>query len=179
MAYTFKDDGSAMTYFREYNKEVGTGDKTLVGNWVEERALRDDIKTGRYMLWANPDPDPKAAQKTFTKFTTRPDALETYRRTVFHSDVSPRPNRRFPSRGRQGAESGGFLFALHAPRAETASAEASAVGSGARLLTLDDRARMSHPLALAILRLPAAPSLSHDLHARSTCRRRRSQRRTR
>ncbi len=40
MAYTFKDDGHALTYYREYNKEVGTGDKTLVGNWVEERALR-------------------------------------------------------------------------------------------------------------------------------------------
>ena len=35
MAYTFKDDGASLTYFRDYNKEVGTGDKTLVGNWVE------------------------------------------------------------------------------------------------------------------------------------------------
>ena len=88
MAYTFKDDGSALTYYREYNKEVGTGDKTLVGNWVEERALRDTIKTGRYQLWANPDPDPKAPQQTFTKFTTRPDSLDTYNRTLVHSDVS-------------------------------------------------------------------------------------------
>jgi len=89
MAYTFKDDGSKLTYFREYNKEVGTGDKTLVGNWVEERALRDAIKTGRYQLWANPDPDPKAPQKTFTKFSTRPDTLDTYRRTVVHGDHTP------------------------------------------------------------------------------------------
>jgi len=89
MAYTFKDDGSALTYYREYNKEVGTGDKTLVGNWVEERALRDSIKTGRYALWANPDPDPKAAQATFTKFTTRPDTLDTYSRTVVHGDHVP------------------------------------------------------------------------------------------
>jgi len=89
MAYTFKDDGSSLTYYREYNKEVGTGDKTLVGNWVEERALREDIKTGRYQLWANPSPDPNAPQKTFTKFTTRPDTLDTYRRTVVHSDHVP------------------------------------------------------------------------------------------
>ena len=41
MAYTFKDDGAALTYYREYNKEVGTGDLTLTGNWVEERALRE------------------------------------------------------------------------------------------------------------------------------------------
>ena len=47
MAYTFKDDGHALTFYREYNKEVGTGDKTLVGNWVEERALRDVCETGR------------------------------------------------------------------------------------------------------------------------------------
>ena len=46
MSYTFKDDGASLTYYREYNKEVGTGDKTLVGNWVEERALRDTIDTG-------------------------------------------------------------------------------------------------------------------------------------
>ncbi|KAL1504125.1 hypothetical protein AB1Y20_010535 [Prymnesium parvum] len=89
MSYTFKDDGSAMTYYREYNKEVGTGDKTLVGNWVEERALRDEIRTGRYQLWANPDPDPKATQKSFTKFTTRPDALDSYYRTIVHSDHVP------------------------------------------------------------------------------------------
>ena len=47
MAYTFKDDGHALTFYREYNKEVGTGDKTLVCNWVEERALRDVCETGR------------------------------------------------------------------------------------------------------------------------------------
>jgi len=89
MAYTFKDDGSALTYYREYNKEVGTGDKTLVGNWVEERALREEIKTGRYQLWTNPSSDPKAPQQTFTKFTTRPDSLDTYRRTVVHGDHVP------------------------------------------------------------------------------------------
>lgn len=89
MSYTFKDDGSALTYYREYNKEVGTGDKTLVGNWVEERALRKEIDTGRYQLWTNPDPDPKAVQKSFTKFTTRPDASQTYYRTMVHSDHIP------------------------------------------------------------------------------------------
>jgi len=89
MAYTFKDDGSSLTYYREYNKEVGTGDKTLVGNWVEERALRDMISTGRYKLWVNPKEDPKALQQTFTKFTTRPDARDTYQRTVTHSDHTP------------------------------------------------------------------------------------------
>jgi len=89
MAYTFKDDGSALTYYREYNKEVGTGDKTLVGNWVEERALRDEIKTGRYQLWTNPSSDPKAPQQTFTKFTTRPDATDTYSRVFTHSDHVP------------------------------------------------------------------------------------------
>jgi len=89
MAYTFKDDGASLTYYREYNKEVGTGDKTLVGNWVEERALRDVIDTGRYKLWVNPTEDAKAKQQTFTKFTTRPDVKDTYRRTVTHSDHTP------------------------------------------------------------------------------------------
>ena len=45
MAYTFKDDGSNLTYYREYNKEVNAKNETLVGNWVEERALRDQIQT--------------------------------------------------------------------------------------------------------------------------------------
>jgi len=89
MSWTFKDDGSSLTYYREYNKEVGTGDKTLVGNWVEERALRDAVATGRYKLWVNSTEDAKAPQQTFTKFTTRPDTLDTYRRTVVHSDHTP------------------------------------------------------------------------------------------
>ena len=89
MAYTFKDDGSSLTYYREYNKEVGTGDKTLIGNWVEERALREKVETGRYKLWCNPSIDPKAPQQTFTKFTTRPDSLGTYSRTVTHDDHTP------------------------------------------------------------------------------------------
>jgi len=89
MAYTFKDDGASLTYYREYNKEVGTGDKTLVGNWVEERALRDEIETGRYKLWVNHQKDPKLHQQTFTKFTTRPDVKDTYKRTVVHSDHTP------------------------------------------------------------------------------------------
>ena len=71
MSYTFKDDGASLTYYREYNKEVGTGDKTLVGNWVEERALRDVIKTGRYKLWVDPSSDGTVKQPTYTKFTTR------------------------------------------------------------------------------------------------------------
>ena len=50
MAYTFKDSGESMTYYREYNKEVNSKNETLVGNWVEERALRDQIHTGRYQL---------------------------------------------------------------------------------------------------------------------------------
>jgi len=89
MAYTFKDDGHALTYYREYNKEVGTGDKTLVGNWVEERALRSDVETGRYKLWANPSADPLAPQETFTKQTSRPDNSDTFRRTIAHGDHEP------------------------------------------------------------------------------------------
>ena len=89
MAYTFKDDGAALTYYREYNKEVGTGDRTLVGNWVEERALRDSIETGRYKLWVDPSGDGKVKQQTYTKFTTRPDAIDTYQRTLVHSDHTP------------------------------------------------------------------------------------------
>jgi len=89
MAYTFKDDGASLTYYREYNKEVGTGDKTLVGNWVEERALRDMVETGRYKPWVDHTTDPKAFQQTYTKFTTRPDVIDTYRRTVTHSDHTP------------------------------------------------------------------------------------------
>jgi len=89
MAYTFKDDGASLTYYREYNKEVGTGDKTLVGNWVEERALRDMVETGRYKLWVDSTTNPKAPQQTYTKFTTRPDVKETARRTVTHSEHTP------------------------------------------------------------------------------------------
>jgi len=89
MAYTFKDDGASLTYYREYNKEVGTGDKTLIGNWVEERALREDLDTGRYKHWVNTSTDPREKQKTFTKFTTRPDVDGTYQRTVVHSDHTP------------------------------------------------------------------------------------------
>eukprot|EP00965_Chrysotila_dentata_P228871 6196855-Pleurochrysis_carterae.AAC.2 len=87
MAYTFKDDGAALTYYREYNKEVGTGDKTLVGNWVEERALRDEVDSGRYKLWTDPTPDPQAPQQSFTKTTSRPDGSDTFRRTIAHDDV--------------------------------------------------------------------------------------------
>ena len=82
MAYTFKDDGSALTYYREYNKEVNDKNETLVGNWVEERALRDQIQTGRYQLWVDNSDDPRKTSKTFTKFTQRPDALDTYTRTL-------------------------------------------------------------------------------------------------
>jgi len=89
MAYTFKDDGSSLTYYREYNKEVGTGDKTLIGNWVEERALRQELETGRYQHWVNTSTDPTEKQKRFTKFTTRPDSDGTYMRTVVHSDHTP------------------------------------------------------------------------------------------
>jgi len=89
MAYTFKDDGSSLTYYREYNKEVGTGDKTLIGNWVEERALRDELDTGRYKHWVNTSSDPTERQKTFTKFTTRPDVDGTYSRTMVHSEYTP------------------------------------------------------------------------------------------
>ena len=91
MSYTFKDDGSSLTYYREYNKEVGTGDKTLIGNWVEERALRDVVDTGRYKLWVDPMNPGNISHKsqTFTKFTTRPDVHGTYQRTVVHSDHTP------------------------------------------------------------------------------------------
>jgi len=89
MAYTFKDDGQQLTYYREYNKEVGTGDKTLIGNWVEERALRDNIDSGRYKLWTNPSPDPHADQTMFTKSTSRPDGHDTFRRTVAHNNHTP------------------------------------------------------------------------------------------
>jgi len=92
MAYTFKDDGHALTYYREYNKEVGTGDKTLIGNWVEERALRSGahgIDTGRYQLWTNPSSDPEAPQQTFTKSVGRPDNADTFRRVFAHNDHQP------------------------------------------------------------------------------------------
>ena len=90
MAYTFKDDGNALTFYREYNKEVNdsSANRTLVGNWVEERALKDNTDTGRYKLWANPDQDPRALQTTFTKQTPRPDNSDTFRRVVAHSEVS-------------------------------------------------------------------------------------------
>ena len=94
MAYTFKDDGSALTYYREYNKEVNDKNETLVGNWVEERALKEQIGTGRYQLWVTKGDEksvPTQPQKTFTKFSTRPDALDTFSRTLAHSDVRTSP----------------------------------------------------------------------------------------
>ena len=94
MAYTFKDDGAMLTYYREYNKEVNAKDNTLVGNWVEERALKEEIGTGRYALWVNKGDEKSAAtekQRTFTKFVTRPDALDTFSRTLAHSEVRPSP----------------------------------------------------------------------------------------
>ena len=92
MAYTFKDDGASLTFYREYNKEVNAKNETLVGNWVEERALKDQIGTGRYAMWVNNGDEKSVAtakQQTFTKFTTRPDALDTFSRTLAHSDHTP------------------------------------------------------------------------------------------
>jgi hypothetical protein len=90
---TFKDDGMMTTYYREYNKECnGTGDKTLVGNWVEERALRAKEDTGRYKLWVNGQDDPTDLQKTYTKKTERPDggsSLNTFSRTFAHDETVP------------------------------------------------------------------------------------------
>ena len=81
------------TYYREYNKECnGTGDKTLVGNWVEERALREREATGRYRVWVNQEDDPEQLQKTYTKKTERPDAgssLNTFSRTFAHDESVP------------------------------------------------------------------------------------------
>ena len=103
MAYTFKDDGGRMTYYREYNKEVLDKNDTLVGNWVEERALREQIGTGRYALWVNTGDEKSVAtnkQQTFTKFTTRPDALDTFSRTLAHSDHTP--SAEYPQAGGHG-----------------------------------------------------------------------------
>ena len=133
MAYTFKDDGSRLTYFREYNKEVGTGDKTLVGNWVEERALRESVETGRYKMWTNPDPDPKAQQQTFTKFTTRPDTLDTYRRTVVHSDVRAAASQPLPPTRRRDRAPAAPLAARSVGPHGLASARAPLLGSGSPL----------------------------------------------
>ena len=68
--------------------------ETLVGNWVEERALKEQIGTGRYQLWVTKGDEksvPTQLQKTYTKFTTRPDALDTFSRTLAHSDVRTSP----------------------------------------------------------------------------------------
>lgn len=81
------------TYYREYNKECNeTGDKTLVGNWVEERALRDTEETGRYKMWVNREDGPDAVQKTYTKKVMRPDGgsnLDTFSRTQAHEEMVP------------------------------------------------------------------------------------------
>jgi len=60
-----------------------------VGNWVEERALRDAVETGRYALWTNPSADPQAPQTSFTKSVPRPDNADTFRRVVAHNDHTP------------------------------------------------------------------------------------------
>ena len=149
MSYTFKDDGASLTYYREYNKEVGTGDKTLVGNWVEERALRDVVDTGRYKLWVNPKADPKAAQETFTKFTTRPDTLDTYRRTVVHSDHTP---------------SAEFMTSNQVP--DPGYAVYTNPGMGAREALLEKRAR-----ELAVVRAAPPPRRAHRRAHRYASRR--------
>ena len=46
----------------------------------------------RYALWVNTGDEKSVAtnkQQTFTKFTTRPDALDTFSRTLAHSDHTP------------------------------------------------------------------------------------------
>jgi len=64
-----------------------------VGNWVEERALRDTAEaTGRYKLWVNKSDEPSAPQKTFTFSSERPDtgaSLNTFSRTFAHEEAVP------------------------------------------------------------------------------------------
>ncbi len=84
-----KDSTDTLTFFRDYNKEVGNGDLTLVGNWVEERALRHNEGTGRYKQWARPD---NLGSVIFSKSRPRPDggdANNTFRRTMLGSEYLP------------------------------------------------------------------------------------------
>ena len=149
MAYTFKDDGASLTYYREYNKEVNPGgDKTLVGNWVEERALRDVLDTGRYKLWVGTTPEAKEFQQTFTKFTTRPDVKGTYQRTVVHSDHTPAAE--FITSNQ--VPDPGYAVYVYPPK-------------GAREALLEKRAR-----ELAVVRAPAhAATRPHCTRARLGC----------
>merc|ERR1712093_125800 len=87
MAYTFKDDGTKMTYYRDYNKVAN--DSCLVGNWVEERALKESTETFRYKLWTDPTHDPKKSDDTHSRLNGRPDVSDTAKRVVYHSYHQP------------------------------------------------------------------------------------------
>ena len=75
---TLKDDGYEGTYYREYNKECNeTGDKTLVGNWVEERALQGIEQSGRYAQWVQGgSPVLDSFSRTFGATDSTPGARE-------------------------------------------------------------------------------------------------------
>ena len=79
------------TYYKDYNKVTGQ-QSTLVGNWYEERALKDTTGQMRSTQWVSPS-DPSlqgAAEPMHTKAKGHPDLEDTTMRVFFHSDyVAP------------------------------------------------------------------------------------------
>merc|ERR1712216_461025 len=86
MSYVFKDDKNLGTNYRDYNKE--DNDKCLIGNWVEERALKEDVGTFRYPKWVNADPDQTIQDSRYTKngLHSGLEADNSGARVLTHSD---------------------------------------------------------------------------------------------
>lgn len=79
------------TYYKDYNKVTGQ-QSTLVGNWFEERALKDTTGQMRSTQWVSPS-DPSlqgVVEPMHTKSKGHPDLEDTTMRVFFHSDyVAP------------------------------------------------------------------------------------------
>ncbi|KAG8469762.1 hypothetical protein KFE25_006217 [Diacronema lutheri] len=92
MAYTFKDSDADKTFFKDYNK-VDVHESTLVGNWHEERALKQMTGQMRSTQWVAPSSEAHQgdAEPMRTKMKGHPDLQDTTMRVFFHSDyVEPK-----------------------------------------------------------------------------------------
>mmetsp|Transcript_38994 Transcript_38994/g.90313 ORF Transcript_38994/g.90313 Transcript_38994/m.90313 type:complete len:268 (+) Transcript_38994:101-904(+) len=92
MAYTFKDSSIDKTYYKDYNKVDGQ-QAVLVGNWAEERALKESTGQMRSTQWVEPSSAmlQGVAEPSHTKMKGHPDMEDTTMRVFFHSDyIEPR-----------------------------------------------------------------------------------------
>ncbi|KAJ1624465.1 hypothetical protein T492DRAFT_1046912 [Pavlovales sp. CCMP2436] len=88
MAYTFKDSSIDKTYYKDYNKVDGQ-QAVLVGNWAEERALKESTGQMRSTQWVEPSSAmlQGVAEPSHTKMKGHPDMEDTTMRVFFHSDA--------------------------------------------------------------------------------------------